>query len=402
MTDSYDVVVIGAGIVGLAAAWALGDQRPDLTVAVLDKEGEVAAHQSGHNSGVIHSGVYYRPGSEKTRLAVAGHASMIRFCAEQGIAYEQCGKLIVATTPAEQEGLATLAQRAEANGVTARILRREELKEREPRVSGLAALDVPATAIVDYLDVCRRLAALLTARGVEISLGREVTAIADGNGPVVVDTTAGPLRAAVVVNCAGLWSDRVARLHRPGRRDVSIVPFRGEYYDLVPARSDLVGTLIYPVPNPAYPFLGVHLTRGIHGGLHAGPNAVLALARDGYTWKRVRAGDVTDLATFPGTWRLAAHHWQEGAKELHRSLRRHAFGQALRRLVPDVSDDDLVPAPAGGRAQALSRSGALLDDFVFRSSRRVIDVINAPSPAATASLEIGRVVADRAVRGLEG
>ena len=402
MGESYDVVLIGAGIVGLAVARALTDGRPGLTVAVVDKEADLAAHQSGHNSGVIHSGVYYRPGSDKARLAVSGHASMLRFCAESGIPVVQCGKYIAATTASERDGLAALAQRAEANGVETRLVTREELAENEPNVTGLAALHVPGTAIVDYRAVCHRLGQQLSERGVVISFGRECVELSDTGNHVTVGTTAGAMKASVVVNCGGLWSDRVARLHGTGRPDVVIVPFRGEYYDLTAERSDVVTSLVYPVPDPAYPFLGVHLTRSIHGGLHAGPNAILALARDGYTWRRVSARDTADLLTYPGIWRLAARHWRQGASELHRSLRRHAFGQALRRLVPSVKDDDLVPAPAGVRAQALTRSGTLVDDFAFRTSRRVIDVLNAPSPAATASLEIGRVVAARALTALAG
>ena len=391
----HDVVIVGGGIVGLATARALVRRDPRLAVMILEKEPALASHQSGHNSGVIHSGIYYRPGSAKAELAVKGHAGMIRFCAEHGIRYEQCGKLIVAVTPVEEERLAILAERAVANGVACRRVGPGELAELEPNVTGRAALEVPGTAIVDYLEVCDRLAELLRGQGVVIELERECTGVVERSDRVVVETDGGDLEAGLLVNCAGLWSDRVARLHRRGRRDVVIAPFRGEYYDVVAQKSAVVSRLVYPVPDPVYPFLGVHLTRSIHGGLHAGPNAILALARAGYSWRRVNARDLADVLSFPGTWRLGAEHWREGAREVHRSLRRHAFGEALRRMVPAIGDDDLVPAPAGVRAQALGRDGRLLDDFVIEAGGRVIDVINAPSPAATASLEIGDVIAAR-------
>lgn len=376
---------------------ALVRRAPQLSVAVLEKELVLAAHQTGHNSGVIHSGLYYRPGSAKARLAVNGHASMTRFCAEQGIRTEQCGKLIVAVTPTEDERLAVLEGRAVTNGVACHRVGRTELAELEPNVTGLAALEIPITAVVDYREVCERIAALLGEHGAAVHLARACVGLVQRPDQVIVETTGGDMAASVVVNCAGLWSDTVARLHTPGRREVVIAPFRGEYYDVVPAKATLVSRLIYPVPDPVYPFLGVHLTRSIHGGLHAGPNAVLALSRAGYSWGKVSVKDTVALMTFPGMWRMAAHHWEEGAREVHRSLRPHAFGQAVRRLVPAIEDRDLVRAPAGVRAQAVSRRGALLDDFVIKASGRVVDVINAPSPAATASLEIAETVATMAL-----
>lgn len=384
--------MVGGGIVGLATAFALVKRSPRLSITIIEKEAVLAGHQTGHNSGVIHSGIYYRPGSSKATLAVKGHASMLRFCSEQGIHYEQCGKLIVAVSSLEESRLAVLAERAIANGVPCRRVDAAELAELEPNVAGRAALDIPTTAIVDYRDVCERLAAILRERGVLVHLARACIDLVGRGNQVVAETNAGPITASVLVNCAGLWSDRVARFHRRGRRDVAIVPFRGEYYDIVPSKDKLVSRLIYPVPDPVYPFLGVHVTRGVHGGLHAGPNAVLALSRAGYSWRQVSARDTAALIAFPGMWRLAGRHWAEGAREVYRSLRRHAFGEAVRRMVPAIRDEDLVRAPAGVRAQALSRQGALLDDFIIECDGRIIDVINAPSPAATASLEIGSVI----------
>lgn len=386
-------MVVGGGIIGLATALALVRRAPQLSVALVEKEPRLASHQTGHNSGVVHSGIYYRPGSAKAQLVVKGHASMTRFCAEHGVRYERCGKLIVAVTSVEDERLAALEERALANGVPCRRLARAELAELEPNVSGWAALEIPGTAIVDYGEVCQRIAALLRQHGVAVHVSRACVGLVERPDSVIVETTEGAISTSAVVNCAGLWSDTVARFHRHGRREVAIVPFRGEYYDVAPAKAKLVSRLIYPVPDPAYPFLGVHVTKGIHGGLHVGPNAVLALSRAGYSWRQVSARDTGALVTFPGMWHLAARHWAQGARELHRSLRRHAFGEAVRRMVPSIADEDLAPAPAGVRAQALSRQGALLDDFVIEASGRVVDVINAPSPAATASLEIGQVVA---------
>jgi L-2-hydroxyglutarate oxidase len=397
----YDAVVIGAGIVGLATARAITLRRPGARVAVIDKEDQLAAHQTGRNSGVLHSGIYYRPGSAKATLAVRGHAAMARFCSEHTLPLERCGKLIVATTAGERDQLGDLLHRAAANGVEARYVDSGEMAELEPNVMGLAALHVPATSIVDFREVCWHLARLVTEAGGEVHLGRACTGFVAAPGEVVVQTSAGPMPASAAVNCAGLWSDRVARLHDGGRRSVVIVPFRGDYYDIDPARGQLITRLVYPVPNPLYPFLGVHLTRSVHGGLHAGPNAVLALGRDAYSWREASLRDTAELATFPGIWRLGRRYWREGAREVHRSVRRHAFGEALRRLVPSIGDRDLRHAPPGIRAQALSRDGALLDDFVLRRTGRVVDVINAPSPAATASLEIAETVVDKMMEVLE-
>ncbi|WP_035845396.1 L-2-hydroxyglutarate oxidase [Kitasatospora azatica] len=404
----YDVLVVGGGIVGLSTAWALGRERPGLRVAVLEKETRVAAHQTGHNSGVIHSGVYYRPGSLKARYAVAGAAAMVKFCAEYGLPCEVTGKLIVATSQAELPRLAALAERGRANGIPVRELTASQIGEYEPAVAGLAALHVATTGICDFTEVARGYARLATEAGAELHTGCEVLAVDRRADAVTVHTADGrELRCAVLVNCAGLHSDRVAELagDDPG---VRIVPFRGEYYELRPAARGLVRGLVYPVPDPAFPFLGVHLTRGIHGDVHVGPNAVPALAREGYDWRTVQPGELARTLAFPGTRQLARRHWRYECGELHRSLSKRAFTRAVRRLLPGVRAEDLVRAGAGVRAQAVARDGALLDDFAFagfdpadpHSPRRTVHVLNAPSPAATASLPIGREIARRALAAL--
>ncbi|MFE9427839.1 L-2-hydroxyglutarate oxidase [Kitasatospora sp. NPDC006697] len=407
--ESYDVLVVGAGIVGLATARALVGERPGLRVAVLEREAAPARHQTGRNSGVIHSGVYYRPGSLKARFAVEGAAAMVRFCREHGLAHEVTGKAIVATRPAELPRLAALAERGRANGIPVEELTPAQLREREPEVAGLRALWVAGTGICDFAEVARCYARLAGERGAELLTGHRVTGIARRPDGVTVRTAGGrELRCAVLVNCAGLQSDRIARLagDEPG---VRIVPFRGEYYELAPHRRDLVRGLVYPVPDPAFPFLGVHLTRGVHGDVHVGPNAVPALAREGYDWRTVSLTDLAGTVRFPGTWRLARRHWRYELGELHRSLSKPAFVRAVRRLLPAVGPDDLVRAGAGVRAQAVDVRGGLLDDFAFagfdpadpRSPRRTVHVLNAPSPAATASLPIGAEVARRALAALD-
>lgn len=387
-----DVLVIGGGIVGLSTAHALSRLAPGTRVVVLEKEPGPARHQTGRNSGVIHSGIYYRPGSLKARFAVRGAAEMVKFCAEHGIAHEVTGKLIVATERAELLRLHALVQRGRENGIPVRELGPAQIAEYEPEVRGLAAIHVGSTGIVDYGRVAEQLA---ESSGAEIVYGGAADLISRRADRVAVRTTAGVVvRARVLVNCAGLQCDRVARLagDEPGMR---IVPFRGEYYDL--ARPSLVRGLVYPVPDPAFPFLGVHLTRGIGGGVHVGPNAVPALAREGYGWGVVRPRDVADELAWPGSWRMAARHWRYGAGEIHRSLSKQAFTEAVRRLLPAVSSRDLVPAAAGVRAQAVLRDGTLVDDFLIRDAHRTVHVLNAPSPAATASLPIGREIAGRAL-----
>ncbi|MEW2412126.1 L-2-hydroxyglutarate oxidase [Streptomyces sp. NPDC046866] len=390
-----DVLVVGGGIVGLSTAYALSRLAPGTRVVVLEKESGPAVHQTGRNSGVIHSGIYYRPGSLKARFAVSGAAEMVKFCAEHGIAHEVTGKLIVATGREELPRLHALVQRGRENGIPVRELGPAQIAEYEPEVQGLAAIHVGTTGIVDYGQVARQLA---ESSGAEVVYGGAVDLIARRPSGIAVRTSAGVVvRARVLVNCAGLQCDRIARLagDDPGMR---IVPFRGEYYDL--ARPELVRGLVYPVPDPAFPFLGVHLTRGIGGGVHVGPNAVPALAREGYGWGVVRPRDLADELAWPGSWRMAARHWRYGAGEIHRSLSKAAFTEAVRRLLPGVSSADLRASGAGVRAQAVLRDGTLVDDFLIREGMRAVHVLNAPSPAATASLPIGREIARRALTTL--
>ena len=385
-------VVVGGGIVGLATAHQLTLDHPHSTVTVLEKEDRVAAHQTGHNSGVIHAGVYYKPGSLKAQLCRAGAASMVEFCQAHDIPYKICGKLIVATDPAELPRLTALRERAEANGLPVTQIGPEQAREYEPNVDCVAALHVASTGIVDFTLVARRLAELVEKAGGTVRLGAKVTGLRPDGPAVVVGTTIGAFRADYLVNCAGLHSDRVARmagLTPPAR----IVPFRGEYYELTEQRRDLVNGLIYPVPDPQFPFLGVHLTRMIDGSVHAGPNAVLATSREGYSWGRFRPRDVAEVATYPGLWRLAGKHLGYGMTEVRRSLSRKRFAQSLARLVPALTRDDIVPAGAGVRAQAIAPDGSLVDDFLIVRARRQVHVLNAPSPAATSSLEIAKHIA---------
>ncbi|KJY41786.1 hydroxyglutarate oxidase [Streptomyces sp. NRRL B-1568] len=396
-----DVLVVGGGIVGLSTAYAITRAAPGTRVVVLEKESGPARHQTGRNSGVIHSGVYYRPGSLKARYAVQGAAEMVTFCAEHGLPYEVTGKLIVATGRAELPRLHALAQRGRENGIPVRELGRAQIAEYEPRVRGIAALHVGTTGVCDFGAVAGRLARLAQEAGAEVRYGAEVRVIGRRADAVAVRTAGGAvLRARALVNCAGLHSDRVARLagDDPGMR---IVPFRGEYFELAPSRTDLVRALVYPVPDPAFPFLGVHLTRGIDGRVHVGPNAVPALAREGYGWGVVRPRELAGTVAYPGAWRIARRHWRYGAGEVRRSLSKRAFTEAVRRLLPEVSEGELIPAPSGVRAQAVLQDGTLVDDFLFAESARMVHVLNAPSPAATASLPIGREVARRVLAGLE-
>lgn len=390
-----DVLVIGGGIVGLSTAYAVSRAAPGTRVVVLEKEQGPARHQTGRNSGVIHSGVYYRPGSLKARYAVRGAAEMVKFCAEYGLPHQVTGKLIVATERAELPRLHALVQRGRENGIPVRELGPAQITEYEPWVRGVAAIHVGTTGVCDYGAVAAQLA---EASRADIRYGAEVVAVDRRPWGVAVRTADGTIvRAGVLVNCAGLHCDRVARLagDDPGMR---IVPFRGEYYEL--ARPELVRGLVYPVPDPAFPFLGVHLTRGIDGGVHVGPNAVPALGREGYGWSVVRPRELAGTLAWPGSWRIARRHWRYGAGELHRSVSKRAFTEAVRRLLPAVAPEDLRRAPAGVRAQAVLRDGTLVDDFLIREARRTVHVLNAPSPAATASLPIGREVARRALAHL--
>lgn len=393
---AYDVAVIGGGIVGLATAMAMG--RRMRRTLVLEAEDRVAAHQTGRNSGVIHSGLYYKPGSLKAKTCAAGREAMFAFCEEHGIPCERCGKIVVASNPGEIPALNELRQRGTANGLQGlRRLSPKEIREMEPHAAGVEGLWVPQTGIVDFAEVCRVMAAVIRDQGGEVRLSSRLLGVHRETGGLVLHTKDSKIFVKGMVNCAGLQSDRVARLCgvEPGLR---IVPFRGEYYTLKPERRSLVRNLIYPVPDPRFPFLGVHFTRRIDGTVEAGPNAVLALKREGYQASDVSLADMADLLGYGGFWRMAARHWRMGWDEVRRSGSPRRFVDALRTLVPDIREADLTPGNAGVRAQAVSPDGVLCDDFRFVHGEHMVHVLNAPSPAATASLAIGSSIADLAVR----
>ena len=395
-----DVAVIGGGIVGMATAMAVLSRRR-VSLAVLEKEDHLAAHQTGNNSGVIHSGLYYRPGSLKARNCTAGREALHRFCAEHGIAAERCGKVVVATREEQLPVLEELRRRGEANGLEGlRRLTPEEIREVEPHAAGIAGLLVPQTGIVDYVQVTEAYAGEVRRSGGEVRLGADVRRIVRDGGTMVLETGAGELRCRSLINCAGLHSDRVARLAgvEPG---VRIVPFRGEYFELAPERRHLVTNLIYPVPDPEFPFLGVHFTRMISGGVEAGPNAVLAFKREGYTRWSFSAGDLLDALSYGGFWHMAGRYWRMGLGEFWRSWNKGAFVRALRALLPEITARDLVPGGAGVRAQALDPDGRLVDDFRIVEAHRQVHVLNAPSPAATASISIGEAIAEAALKSFE-
>jgi (S)-2-hydroxyglutarate dehydrogenase len=385
------VIVAGAGIVGLAAAHEL--TRRGHRVTVLEKESGIAQHQTGNNSGVIHSGLYYRPGSLKATLGTAGASSMRRFAEENGVSVDICGKLVVATDESQLPALTELYRRGQANGVPCTMLDADKAKEYEPYVSAVSAVRVESTGIVDFRGVCDVLRRRIEVAGGEIRFGQRIVGIASRPDAVTITTKIDELRGDQFVNCAGLHSDRLARLAGL-TPDVRIIPFRGEYYELTPGTSYLVKGLIYPVPDPSFPFLGVHLTRMINGSIHAGPNAIFALAREGYTKLKINPRDVLDSVRWPGLWRLGKRYWRTGLDEATRSLSKKRFLASLRELVPDLPDDCLLPAHAGVRAQALRRDGLLVDDFYYERAPRQIHVLNAPSPAATASLEIAKRIVD--------
>ena len=401
MPDSrYNVIIIGGGVVGLAVALEITRRFPHQRLLLVEKEDRVARHQSAHNSGVIHSGVYYKPGSMKARLCVAGAAAMIEFCREHGIAHEVCGKVIVATEAEELPRLEELRSRGEANGLAGlRMIGPEELREIEPHAAGIKALVVPSTGITDYAKVCDKYAELISANGGTVLTSAAATGIRRLESEIVVETSRGAFSTTALINCAGLFSDRISRMagDEPG---VSIVPFRGEYYDLVPERASLVRALIYPVPDPRFPFLGVHFTRRISAKVDAGPNAVFALAREGYRHRDISLRDLASTLAFPGFWRMARKNWRNGFDEFRRSLSKPIFVRALQRLLPEVSENDLVPGGSGVRAQAVRSDGTLVDDFQFVPSGKVLHVLNVPSPAATASLAIGKAIVDAASESL--
>ncbi len=399
----YDVAIIGGGIVGMAVALALMERsdksnrsRSRLSVIVLEAEDHLAAHQTGNNSGVIHSGLYYKPGSLKAQNCVAGRQAMYRFCREHDIACEQCGKVVVATTQEELPALANLEQRGRENGLEGlQRLTPAEIHEHEPYVTGLAGLFVPVTGIVDYTQVTETFAKLVKAADGEICTNTRFLGLQQTNGSMVLETNQGEIIARHLINCSGLQSDRVAR--KCGvEPTVKIIPFRGEYYELVAERHDLVKNLVYPVPDPRFPFLGVHYTRMIHGGVEAGPNAVLAFKREGYHKLSFSPLDTLETFSYWGFWRMGVKYLKMGLGEYYRSFNRRAFVSALQRLIPELHYEDVHPAGAGVRAQALTKSGALLDDFCIIEAERMIHVLNAPSPAATASISIGQTIAQMA------
>ncbi|MCI0492111.1 MAG: L-2-hydroxyglutarate oxidase, partial [Planctomycetes bacterium] len=389
-----NLVIVGGGIVGLATAYRFLERFPGRTLTVLEKESSIAQHQTGRNSGVLHSGIYYRPGSLKARNCRVGKLAMEEFCRHEGIPFKICGKVIVAIDESELPRLEQIIANGRANGVACERIDIVRLRELEPHTAGIAAIHVPEAGIVDYGTVAKRLAEIVEGQGGKIVTDARVTAIRHDANRAIVVTTTGEFSAEQVVNCAGLFSDRVTRLSgaKPAAR---IVPFRGEYYRLRPEAEYLVRTLIYPVPDPRYPFLGIHFTRRFHGQVECGPNAVLAFAREGYRNTLVNPRDLAEALTYPAFWKLAVKYWRTGADEMWRSFSKRAFVRAAQRLVPEVKLEHFEAAPAGVRAQAISPDGSMVDDFLVSETDRVVNVENAPSPAATASLNIGRLVVDR-------
>jgi L-2-hydroxyglutarate oxidase len=402
MASQYDLTIIGGGIIGLATAMKITEAYPRTTLLVLEKELNLAQHQTGHNSGVIHSGLYYRPGSLKARTCVVGRKTLIEFCNDKSIPYELCGKVVVATTDQELPRLEELHRRGVANGLERlEMIGPERLKEIEPYTLGVKALIVPATGIIDYKKVAAAYAEKIRTAGGDIRTSHKVVGILRGNEEIILQTSAGDYRTKYLINCCGLQSDLVAKMMEKSdganqAEDHRIIPFRGEYYKIAPAKSFLVRNLIYPVPDPSFPFLGVHFTRMIGGGVEAGPNAVLAFAREGYRKTDINIRDLAKTLSFKGFWAMTGKYWQTGFGELYRSLSKSAFVRALQKLLPEITENDLIPGGAGVRAQAVSATGALVDDFVIKQSRNAIHVLNAPSPGATASLAIGQSIAEMA------
>ncbi len=393
-----DIILVGAGIVGLAIARELQLKRPDLKIKVLEKESECGLHQTGHNSGVIHSGIYYKPGSLKAINCTRGYSLLLEYCKAKQIPFELCGKLIVATQQHELELLETIRQRGVTNGLTnLRYLTAEEIVEAEPQIRGLKAIHVPQTGIVDFKQVAQSYASDFQKAGGTLHFGEAVKNIEPTAGAIVVQTSKSEYKAKHLVNCAGLNSDRIARLTN-GNLNLRIVPFRGEYYFLKPEKRGVIKNLIYPVPDPNFPFLGVHFTRTIHGDVEAGPNAVLALKREGYSKTAFNLVDCIDTLTWPGFYKIVGKYWRTGLGEFHRSLSKKAFTKALQRLAPGLNEDDLMPAEPGVRAQACDREGRLIDDFFILDEERMTHVCNAPSPAATSSLSIGQTVGERVLQ----
>jgi L-2-hydroxyglutarate oxidase len=402
MASQYDLTIIGGGILGLATALKISDAYPNVRLLILEKETELARHQTGNNSGVIHSGLYYRPGSLKAKSCVSGRKELMSFCDANGVPYEICGKVVVATSPEELPRLDELHRRGEANGLQGlEVIGPERLRELEPHATGIKGLYVPETGIVDYRKVAAAYAEKIRDANGDIRLGQKVVGILDRSDEIVLQTSGGDYRTRYLINCCGLQSDIVAQMmpaanRRDEEEEHRIIPFRGEYYKIAPERQFLVKNLIYPVPDPTFPFLGVHFTRMARGGVEAGPNAVFAYAREGYRHTDINLNDLWRTLSFKGFWAITAKYWQTGFGELYRSLSKSAFVRALQKLLPEIRESDLVAGGAGVRAQAVSASGALVDDFIIKQSRRAIHILNAPSPGATASLAIGQQIREMA------
>ena len=405
MASQYDLTIVGGGILGLATALKLIRAHPSLRLLILEKEAEIARHQTGNNSGVIHSGLYYRPGSLKARSCVAGRKELMAFCDENAVPYEICGKVVVATSEEELPRLEELHRRGIANGLKdLQIIGPERLKELEPHATGIQGLHVPETGIIDYKKVAAAYAEKIRDAGGDIRLSQRVVGILDRPEEIVLQTSGGDYRTKHLINCCGLQSDIVAQMMggaNNSEEEHRIIPFRGEYYKIAPERQFLVRNLIYPVPDPTFPFLGVHFTRMARGGVEAGPNAVFAYAREGYRHTDINLSDLWRTISFKGFWAITGKYWQTGFGELYRSLSKSAFVRALQKLLPEIRESDLVPGGAGVRAQAVSASGALVDDFVIKQSRKAIHVLNAPSPGATASLAIGQQICEMAEKNFE-
>ncbi len=391
----YDVTVIGGGIVGLATALRIKEQKPSLKLLIIEKEDVVAKHQTGHNSGVIHSGLYYKPGSLKATNCIKGYDMLLDFCQKEEIKYDLCGKIVVATQPEQISILDGLFERGNQNGLNGfKILNAEQIKEYEPHVKGLKGFFVPQTGIIEYTDVCKKYLAKTQILGGEIAFNEKVEGISIKNGISVIKTSKSTYETKLVVNCAGLYSDKVGQMTDERANNLRITPFRGEYFEIKPEKQYLVKNLIYPVPDPNFPFLGVHFTRMIHGGVEAGPNAVLAFRREGYKKLDIHFGELFETLAWPGFRKVAAKYWQTGLGEMYRSFSKAAFTKALQELIPEIQSDDLVAGAAGVRAQACDRDGGLLDDFAIFENQQAINVCNAPSPAATSSLSIGQTVSE--------
>ena len=390
------MAIIGAGIIGLATAFELTLRQPKLRIAVLEKDAQPAGGQTGHNSGVIHSGIYYKPGSHKANFCIGGVTSLLEFCREHDIAFQQCGKVVVATHPSELPRLEALFQRGQANGVKGlELIGPDRLQEIEPFSTGIKAIFSPTTGIIDFTEVAKAFMASFQERGGILLTKHRLRTITVSSNSLELGTTKGPVTCRYLINCAGLYADSVARM-MGGHQRVRIIPFRGEYYTLQPHARKLVRGLIYPVPDPNLPFLGVHFTRNIHGSVEAGPNAILALAREGYRKRDIQISDTFGILTYPGFWRMARKYWKTGISEMYRSVRKKIFLRDLQRLLPAITGDDLAPGGSGVRAQAVGHDGAMLDDFSIQVTRNAIHVLNAPSPGATSSLAIGRHLTDLA------